>query len=107
MYVQLRGVYAVDERSTVSDGIAQPIHDLLDERETISMKTILRSQELSCSSCVAKIEKALTALHGVDMAKVHFNTGRIEVQHDPHAVSTDELVKAVRAVGYESQVSAF
>ena len=40
------------------------------------MKTILRSQEFSCPSCVAKIEKALHNLNGVEKAKVHFNTGR-------------------------------
>ncbi|MEL7674654.1 MAG: heavy-metal-associated domain-containing protein, partial [Chloroflexota bacterium] len=34
------------------------------------MKTILRSQELSCPSCVAKIEKALNGLDGVEAAKV-------------------------------------
>jgi copper chaperone CopZ len=56
---------------------------------------------------VAKIEKALTALNGVEQAKVHFNTGRIEVQHDPAAVSADELVKAVRGAGYEARVAAF
>ena len=71
------------------------------------MKTLLRSQELSCPSCVAKIEKALTALSGVEQAKVHFNTGRIEVQHDPSAVSPEELVKAVRSAGYEARVAAF
>ncbi len=71
------------------------------------MKTILRSQELSCPSCVVKIEKALEALPGVDAATVHFTTGRIEVQHDPHAVSTQQLVDAVRSLGYESKVSAF
>ncbi|HJW90901.1 MAG TPA: heavy metal-associated domain-containing protein [Anaerolineales bacterium] len=71
------------------------------------MKTLLRSQELSCPSCVAKIEKALTALNGVKQAKVHFNTGRIEVQHDPSTVSPEELVKAVRAAGYEARVTAF
>lgn len=71
------------------------------------MKTILRSQELSCPSCVAKIEKALKALPGVNEATVHFNTGRIEVQHDPQVVAADDLVNAVRSVGYESRVSAF
>jgi len=71
------------------------------------MKTILRSQELSCPSCVAKIEKALTALDGVNSAKVHFNTGRIEVQHDPQTVSAQQLAQTVRAVGYEARVSAF
>lgn len=71
------------------------------------MKTILRSQELSCPSCVAKIEKALTSLDGVEQAKVHFNTGRIEVEHNPEAVKADELVAAVRSVGYESKIASF
>ena len=70
------------------------------------MKTILRSQELSCPSCVAKIEKALKAVPGVDEAVVHFNTGRIEVQHTPQ-VKGDQLVQTVRGVGYEAKVSPF
>ena len=71
------------------------------------MKTILRSQEFSCPSCVAKIERALKGLAGVDEAKVHFNTGRIVVEHNPERASTDELVKTVRAAGYEAKVSPF
>lgn len=71
------------------------------------MKTLLRSQDLSCPSCVAKIEKALQAIEGVTAAKVHFNTGRIEVEHDPDAAPAAELAQTVRAVGYEAQVAAF
>jgi copper chaperone len=70
-------------------------------------KILLHSQELSCPSCVAKIETALKALDGVSDAKVHFNTGKIEVQHDAQLVKADQLVKAVRSVGYEASVSAF
>lgn len=70
-------------------------------------KTLLRSQELNCPSCVAKIEKALTALDGVETAKVHFTTGRIEVRHDPARVSPEDLAKTVRATGYEAKVAAF
>jgi copper chaperone CopZ len=69
-------------------------------------KTILRSQELSCPSCVAKIEAALKTLDGVSDAKVYFNTGKIEVQHDPEQVKPSELVKAVKAVGYEAREAA-
>jgi copper chaperone CopZ len=79
----------------------------MNEKEDMQMKTILRSQELSCPSCVAKIERALTALNGVEMAKVHFTTGRIEVQHDPDTVSAEKLVETVRSVGYAAKVSAF
>lgn len=71
------------------------------------MKTVLRSKELTCPSCVAKIEKALKAVDGVQEAKVHFNTGRIEVQHDPAQVGGEALEKAIRAIGYEAKVSAF
>jgi copper chaperone len=71
------------------------------------MKTILRSKELTCPSCIAKIEKALTAVEGVESAKVHFNTGRIEVQHDSERVAGKDLENAIRKVGYEAKVSAF
>ena len=56
---------------------------------------------------VAKIEGALKALNGVSDAKVFFNTGKIEVQHDPQIVKSDELVQAVKSVGYEAREAAF
>lgn len=70
-------------------------------------KITLRSQELSCPSCVAKIEKALDAVDGVETAKVHFNTGRIEIQYDDARAEVDDLVKAVRSAGYEAKPAAF
>jgi copper chaperone len=70
-------------------------------------KTLLRSQELTCPSCVAKIETALKVIKGVSEVKVYFNTGKIEVQHDPEIAKTDDLVKAVKSVGYEASVAAF
>lgn len=70
------------------------------------MKTILRSNEMSCPTCVNSIESYLDKLDGVTESKVHFSTGRIEVTHD-EKVSEQELIEAVRTVGYESEVSAF
>lgn len=71
------------------------------------MKTILRSDELSCPSCIAKIEKALKALPGVRDAKVHFSSGRIDIEHDRDQASAEVLQEAVRKVGYGSRISAF
>lgn len=71
------------------------------------MKTLLRSDELSCPSCIPKIEKTLGRLEGVTHAKVHFNTKRIEVEHDAERVEPERLRTAVREVGYETRVSAF
>jgi copper chaperone CopZ len=71
------------------------------------MKIILRSDELNCPSCVPKIENALGRIKGVSHAKVHFATGRIEVEYDAEQVKTDQLVSTVRDVGYEARASAF
>lgn len=73
----------------------------------MSTKSILRSDEFSCPSCVTKIEKALAAMPGVENAKVHFNTGRIEVEHDATATPVEKLVGTVRAAGYEARPSVF
>jgi len=70
-------------------------------------RTILRSDELSCPSCVNNIESSLKRLDGVENAVVHFSTGRIEVEHLPDKVSGEKLVETVRQSGYESRVSAF
>ncbi len=75
--------------------------------QATTIKTILRSDELSCPSCVPKIEKALRSLPGVVRAEVRFNSGRIEIEHDPAETSVDQLVGTVRSTGYEARPSAF
>lgn len=80
---------------------------MTDKFRTDTLRTALRSDEFSCPSCVAKIEKALKALPGVADAKVHFNTGRIEIDHDPQTAPVDDLVGAVSSAGYEARPTAF
>lgn len=70
-------------------------------------KTILRSDDLSCPSCVTGIEASLMRMDGVEKARVHFGTGRIEVEHDAEAVDKQALVEVVRQAGYESSVIPF
>ncbi len=69
------------------------------------MKTLLRSKELSCPSCVAKIEAQLLGIDGVHTAEVYFTTGKIVVEHDSEKTTQQQLIDAVRAAGYESYVS--
>lgn len=71
------------------------------------MKTILRSDDLNCPSCVNNIESNLNAKEGVQKATVHFNTGRIEVEYDAEHVTDQDLVEAVRESGYKATVSPF
>lgn len=71
------------------------------------MRTILRSHDLSCPSCIARIEKVLGRVEGVRRAEVHFASGKIAVEHDAEIAPTEALVRTVRGAGYESKVSHF
>ncbi|HLS24386.1 MAG TPA: heavy metal-associated domain-containing protein [Beutenbergiaceae bacterium] len=69
--------------------------------------TTLRAEGFSCPSCVAKIEKRVGRLKGVEAVKVHFASARITVRHDPSVASVDDLVEAVAKAGYTARPSAF
>ena len=70
-------------------------------------RTTLRAEGFSCPSCVAKIEKQVGRLEGVEGVKVHFASGRVEVDHDPTTTSVDDLIAAVGKAGYTSKAAAF
>lgn len=74
---------------------------------TTSTHTMLRAEGFSCPSCVAKIEKQVGRVKGVENVKVHFASSRIEVDHDAELVSVDDLVEAVAKAGYKAAPSAF
>lgn len=69
--------------------------------------TVLRAEGFSCPSCVAKIEKQVSRLKGVESVKVHFASARIEIDHDAERASVDDLVAAVAKAGYKAAPSAF
>lgn len=70
-------------------------------------RTILRAEGFSCPSCVAKIEKQVGRLKGVENVKVHFASARIEVDHDAERISVEDLVAAVAKAGYKATPAAF
>lgn len=70
-------------------------------------RTLLRAEGFSCPSCVTKIEKQVGRLDGVEKVKVHFASGRIEIDHDATTSSVDDLIAAVDKAGYKSKASAF
>jgi len=83
------------------------VEEKMSSHDAGSTKTVLRAEGLSCPSCVAKIEQQVGRLAGVSAVAVRFNSGRIEVEHDPRVASVDELVRAVARAGYTAQPSPF
>ncbi len=55
---------------------------------------------MTCASCVARTERAIGKVQGVDKAAVNLATEKATVTFDPGAVSTGELVAAVEGAGY-------
>ncbi|WP_245988641.1 heavy metal translocating P-type ATPase [Flexivirga caeni] len=57
---------------------------------------------MTCASCAMRIEKKLRKIDGVD-ATVNFATEKAKVSY-PERVSTEELIGAIRAAGYDAAV---
>ncbi|WP_065287753.1 heavy metal translocating P-type ATPase [Mycolicibacter kumamotonensis] len=57
---------------------------------------------MTCASCAARVERALSALDGVH-ATVNLAVERAHVEHDA-SVSADDLLRAVESVGYQAAV---
>jgi len=56
---------------------------------------------MHCAACVGKVERALTAVPGVETAVVNLATERATVSFDPARADVPALRDAVAAVGYE------
>ncbi|NOX33703.1 MAG: copper-translocating P-type ATPase [Deltaproteobacteria bacterium] len=64
--------------------------------ETISLPVT----GMSCSNCAANIDKMLQNLKGVEHSNVNFASERLSVEFTPSEVSLDEIVLAVKKIGY-------
>ena len=63
-------------------------------------------ENMSCASCVGRVEKALSALPGVQQVRVNLaaETATIEVD-DPSAVN--DAVEALRVAGYPAETQTY
>ena len=62
-------------------------------------------QGMTCASCVARVEKKLNKLEGVD-ATVNLATEKAAVRFDDARVTARDLIKAVEAAGYGASIGA-
>jgi len=58
---------------------------------------------MTCASCVAHVEGALTDLEGVTAAAVNLGLGTARVGYVPGLVAIGQMKRAVREAGYEAQ----
>ena len=63
----------------------------------------LQIDGMSCGHCVARVEKALSKLEGVDVRNVE--VGCAAMSYDPSRVSPDKILEAVDGLGFEPHVA--
>jgi Cu+-exporting ATPase len=72
------------------------------ERPIGSAEIELRTGGMDCARCPANVEEALRDLEGVSHAHVSLADGVAHVTYDPSRVKVLDLVKAIRAAGYNA-----
>jgi Cu+-exporting ATPase len=66
----------------------------------------LSVQGMTCASCVARVERSLKKVAGVERASVNLATERAVVRYDPLQVGAAEMVAAVEKAGYNASPRA-
>ena len=56
---------------------------------------------LHCAACVARVERALTAVPGVELALVNLATRQAKVRYNPRLTNLAALTEVVKEAGYE------
>lgn len=67
-------------------------------------ETVLTIDDMTCASCVGRVEKALKAVPGVISAEVNLATETARVRYAEGAVATGDLLGASAAVGYPAHL---
>lgn len=61
---------------------------------------------MDCADCALKLEKGVARLDGVYGAAVNFATATMQVDYDATAVEPQDIVRRIRALGYDVQAPA-
>ena len=63
----------------------------------------LMIEGMTCASCVAKVERSLSKLQGVDSASVSLMSGSCEIKYDPKLIDVPSVCNAVSRAGYKAR----
>ena len=64
------------------------------------MEKKIRLETLTCPSCVAKIEKGVSQMDGVETVDVGFNTSTVRVSFDVENVDANAIEDRIKDLGF-------
>jgi len=92
------GTLAFVGELSACDGQATRVSDPEAKLKTIQIPV----EGMSCAACAARVKKALTSMGGVSDVEVSLAERRVRIRFDPSRLSPDELVVAIRDLGYQA-----
>lgn len=71
-----------------------------------ALKTLdLSIEGMTCASCVASVEKGVSALEGVDEINVNLLTEKARLVYDPQVIKSQDIIDKISDVGYKASRS--
>lgn len=95
-----RATVVYDPAMVESDRLKKAVHDSGYEVRSDTTTAEFKISGMTCASCSARVEHALSSVPGVTRAGVNLATERATVEFDPGAVTISALRKAVADAGY-------
>lgn len=69
--------------------------------EVAERKINIRIKGMTCASCAARIEKALSKMSGVKEASINFAAEKASILYNPREVSVADFIQKIRDLGYD------
>ncbi|QFP78890.1 heavy-metal-associated domain-containing protein [Latilactobacillus graminis] len=66
-------------------------------------KLVMQLDELSCPSCMQKIQAGVSQQTGVESVKVLFNASKVKAEYDALVTDPEQLTQVVTDLGYNVQ----
>lgn len=85
-----------DIEKAVADSGYKVVYKAEDSLKTVNLKIV----DMTCSSCVANIEGALSTLDGIDKAVVNLMAEKAIVTYNPDKVKLVDIIKVIEGQGY-------
>lgn len=73
-------------------------------KEKIMQKAKFNIQGMTCSSCQAHVEKAVSKLEGIKSVNVNLLSNTMVTEYDENIIDTEKIIKAVIDAGYGANI---
>ncbi|ADU31728.1 heavy metal translocating P-type ATPase [Evansella cellulosilytica] len=67
-------------------------------------KTLFSVRGMTCSSCVARVEKKISKVDGVEKVNVNLAANQAQVEYDSNLSTANDIIQAIENIGYSSSV---